>query len=179
MITVIIFRWWIMITHFEVMKLEDSRTLLFACVKYFLAVIPNFVSNTYTYKIRCLPCSPIQRCSKVLQSLMLDNMRLNMLYIHYAWVKVVSKQEQVKKKKDFFVKMCLKYSIIFVRIRLNSFQMSIKEFLNVYLMWTTMRVSGEDTKPLTWPSSAGWLRRSLFDLLGMWEKCLILGAAVN
>lgn len=85
-----------MITHFEVMKLEDSRTLLFACVKYFLAVIPNFVSNTYTYKIRCLPCSPIQRCSKVLQSLMLDNMRLNMLYIHYAWVKVVSKQEQVK-----------------------------------------------------------------------------------
>lgn len=88
-----------MITHFEVMKLEDSRTLLFACVKYFLAVIPNFVSNTYTYKIRCLPCSPIQRCSKVLQSLMLDNMRLNMLYIHYAWVKVVSKQEQVKTKK--------------------------------------------------------------------------------
>lgn len=29
--------------------------------------------------------------------------------------------------------MCLKYSIIFVRIRLNSFQMSIKEFLNVFL----------------------------------------------
>lgn len=46
--------------------------------------------------------------------------------------------------------MCLKYSIIFVRIRLNSFQMSIKEFLNVYLMWTTMSFRrGYETSHLT------------------------------